>query len=50
MSSKDSKWWTNIHGTKVGGDSEGGDLLWMDLEVGSWFTSTNHRQFFDCYV
>jgi hypothetical protein len=46
MSSKDSKWWTNIHGTKeheAGGDLEGGGLLWKDLKVGSWFTSTNHR-------
>jgi hypothetical protein len=53
MSSKDSKWWTNTHGAKeheVGGDWEGGGLLWEDLEVGSWFTNTNHKLFFDYYV
>jgi hypothetical protein len=48
MSSKDSKWWKNIHGTEkyeIGGDQEGGGLLWTSLEVGSWFTNTNLRQF-----
>jgi len=45
MSSKNSEWRENIHGTKkheVGGDWEGGGLLWTDLEVGSWFINTNH--------
>ncbi len=53
MSSKDSKWRTNIHGAKeheVGGDLEGGGLLWVDLEVGSWFTNTNQKQFFNYCV
>ncbi len=40
MSSKDSKWWANIHGAEeheAWGNWEGGSLLWKDSEVGSWF-------------
>ncbi len=46
MSSEDLEWWTNIHGVEkheAGGDWKGGGLLWADLKVNSWFTSTNHR-------
>ncbi len=53
MPSEDSKWRANIHGVKeyeVGRNWKGGGLLWMDLEVDSWFTSTNHKQFFDYYA
>ncbi len=52
-SSKDSKWQANIHGAEeheVGGNWKGGGLLWKDLEVGSWFTNNNHRQFFKYHV
>ncbi len=52
-SSKASKWWANIHGAEeheAGGNWKGGSLLWKDLEVGSWFTSTNCIQFFDYCV
>jgi hypothetical protein len=45
MSSKDSKWWTNIHGAEeyeAGGDWEGGGILWTDSKTSSWFTSINH--------
>jgi hypothetical protein len=45
MSSKNSKWWKNVHGAKkheAKGEWKGGGLLLMDLEVGSWFTSTKH--------
>jgi hypothetical protein len=48
MSLKDLEWWTNIHGVEeyeVRGDRKGGGLIWVDSEVGSWFTSTNHKQF-----
>ncbi len=50
---KDWEWQANIHGDEeheVGGDWECGGLLWEDSKVGSWFTSTNQRQFFDYYV
>ncbi len=53
MSSEDLEWRTNIHGAKeheVGGDWEGGGLLWVDSEAGSWFTSTNHKQLFNYCV
>ncbi len=49
---EDSKWRANIHGAKeheVGGDWEVGGLLWADSKVGSWFTSTNHKQFSNYY-
>ncbi len=32
------------------GDWEGEGLLRKDLKVGSWFTNTNHKQFFYYYV
>jgi hypothetical protein len=35
---------------KQGGDWEDGGLLWADLKVGSWFTNTNHQQFFNYCV
>ncbi len=53
MSLKDFEWQANIHGVEkheAWGDWEGEGLLWADLEVGSWFTSTNHIQFFNYYV
>ncbi len=31
-------------------ETEGGGLLWADLEVGSWFINTNHRQFSNYYI
>ncbi len=46
MSSEDSKWQVNIHGVEeheVGGDWEGGGLLWADSEIGLWFINTNHK-------
>ncbi len=46
MSLEDLKWQANIHGAKeyeARRDWEGGGLLWVDSEVGSWFTNTNHR-------
>ncbi len=46
MSSEDSEWWTNIHGTKeheAREDWEGGGLLWVDLEVVLWFINNNHK-------
>ncbi len=45
-SSEDLEWWANIHGTKEHEtikEWEGGSLVWVDLEVGSWFISTNHK-------
>ncbi len=47
-SSKDSKWRASIRGVEeheAGGDWEGKGLLWANSKVGSWFTSTNHKQF-----
>jgi hypothetical protein len=42
-----------IHGIEkheLGGNWVGGGILWTYSIVGSWFTSTNHRQFSNCCV
>ncbi len=52
-SSKDLEWQVNIHGVgkyEVGGDWEGGGLLWTYLEANSWFISIDHKYFFDYCV
>jgi hypothetical protein len=53
MASKDLEWQTNIHGVEqheARGNKKVVGLLWEDLRVGSWFTSTNYKQFFDYHV
>ncbi len=50
---EDSKGQANIHGVEkheAGGNKEGGGLLWADSKVGSWFTSTTHKQFLNYCV
>jgi hypothetical protein len=49
ISLENLEWRANIHGVEeheARGDWEGGGILWVNLEVGSWFISTNHKQFF----
>ncbi len=49
ISSNFFKWWENILGVEENetrGDWKGGGLLWVDSEVGSWFTNNNHKYFF----
>jgi hypothetical protein len=50
MSSKDSKWRTNLHGAQeyqVRRDWASWDVLWTHTKVGSWIANANHKQFFD---
>jgi hypothetical protein len=47
--SEDFEWKVNIYWTKkheVGGNWEGGGLLWTNSKAGSWFTNPTTNSFF----